>query len=149
MDQITPFAVEDLHGISPRQDALINHALLDDLQYLKRLALSGPAFTWRRDGHVMGCAGIGILWKGVGEGWMILDKEAGKYPFTMHKLIIRGVEMVENDFGFHRISVSVRSGDIRSVKWIVRVGFRFEGHMPGYGPDGTDFVRYGRNKWRS
>jgi hypothetical protein len=101
----------------------------------------GPAFTLKHRGEIVASAGFYILWPGVAEVWMVTTPLVYKYPILFIKETIKVFKMVEN---LYRIQGTVKSSDRRAVKFLERFGFKIEGYLRKYGPDGSDHFIMGR-----
>ncbi len=104
------------------------------------LASGGPAFSVYDGEMLMGCMGIYTLWKGRGLAWALLSRHAGKIisPLTY---AARQYFMIAP---FHRIEATVDAGFGSAVRWIELLGFRKEGLMQRYSPEGHDHYLYAR-----
>ena len=105
-----------------------------------------PAFSVIHEGCVVGAVGILVLWPRVAEGWLFASDELRRHPVFLHKYVKRGIVMLEQSFGLHRIQISVHAGYVTAQRWAERLGFAFEGEMKGYGPNGDTYLRYARVK---
>jgi hypothetical protein len=120
-------------------------SLEDVVAYASRLAAAGPAFSlFDKRGLIVASAGVGVYWRGVGEGWLILSSLAEHFMFSVHALIKRGMAKVVKDLELKRLQIVVPVGSDRAVNWAHRLGFCWEGKMEKYGPDGADYHRFAR-----
>ena len=88
--------------------------------------------------------GVFHLWDGVAEGWVLATKDIYKYPIFCAKHIKQRTEIILKANKIKRIQTSVKADcdvALRFAKWL---GFKKEGLMESYGPDGSDFVRFAR-----
>ena len=113
-----------------------------------RVDASGPAFTGLVDGKVAGFAGVILMWPGVGEGWIL-----GSDLFAENKLwFIRNVKRflgkIMNTHEMHRVQTTVLHGHTDLIRLVEFLGMKFEGRLRGYGPQGEDYLMYGRTSWR-
>ena len=143
--QIVPFDPEHLRQLTPRSFEGTEMELLGDYversrQYLKL----GPAYTGIIDGQIMMCAGVFPLWRGVAETWLVTTPLVPQYPVCFHRAISRMLAILEKGMDLWRIQTALHWRHKVSHKWVKRLGFRWEGEMPGYGPDGETYIRFGR-----
>ena len=119
---------------------------VDDLEaYGARLASSGPAYSmFTPDGEIIGAAGIGIMWPGVGEGWFMASDAADRFFFSIHAVLRRVMVRLVEDLRLHRLQIAVPSDSERAIAWAHRLGFGWEGRMVKYGPDGSTYERFAR-----
>lgn len=144
MTGLDPFRPEDL--VAFRSAAVFGAET--EAALIKRAAASlaaGPAWTLRRDGRVLGCGGVVLLWPGVGEAWS-LSAAADGAALVMTRAVAAGLAAAEADHGLHRVQASVRRDNGRGRRWLAVLGFEEEGIMRAYGPDGADFVRVARRR---
>lgn len=117
--------------------------VLADPEYRERLECAGNGFSlFSGSGQLIGCGGIGIYWTGVGEAWFVLTQQVDQYRFSFHRTVVRTMQEIIYTQNLHRIQGTIRCGDARAVRWAERLGFRFEGTMWGYGPDGSNYWRF-------
>ena len=93
--------------------------------------------------RVLAMAGIFPLWQGVGEAWSLFTPEALQHGVAFH---LRAVKVLKGFFdqGWWRIQTTVRADFETGILWLDRLGFKDEGLMEKYGPDGSDYIRYAR-----
>ena len=119
--------------------------VLDEIRL--RVDASGPAYTGLVDGKVAGFAGVILMWPGVGEGWIL-----GSDLFKENKLwFIRNVKRflgkIMNTHQMHRVQTTVLHGHTDLIRLVEFLGMKFEGRMRNYGPNGEDYLMYGRTSW--
>ena len=144
--RLVPFRAQHLSLIGELADSMAGMGLLHtQALYAKNLEDAGPAYTIV-DIHdnVMGCGGIGLLWPGVGEAWAILGNRITEYPISLHRFAIQVRDKHTRLEHLPRVQSAIPYGHERAKRWIERLGFQYEGLMPGYGPDGSWFERYAR-----
>jgi hypothetical protein len=108
-------------------------------------AIPGPGFTMiDGDGTPLGAGGLVPLWHGVAQGWIFASDGLRRHPVVLHRAVARGLAMAEAGLGLHRIQITVHENFAASRRWVERLGFRFEGRMPGYGPNRDTYLRYAR-----
>lgn len=104
----------------------------------------GMSFTGLVNNKPIAAGGVFYLWDGVAEGWVLATKEIYKYPVFCAKHIKQRTEIILKANKIKRIQTSVKADcdvALRFAKWL---GFKKEGLMESYGPDGSDFVRFAR-----
>ena len=104
----------------------------------------GMWFTGLVNNKPIAAGGVFYLWDGVAEGWVLATKEIYKYPIFCAKHIKQRTEIILKANKIKRIQTSVKADcdvALRFAKWL---GFKKEGLMESYGPDGSDFVRFAR-----
>ena len=104
----------------------------------------GMSFTGLVDNKPIAAGGVFHLWDGVAEGWVLATKDIYKYPVFCAKHIKQRTEIILKANKIKRLQTSVKADcdvALRFAKWL---GFKKEGLMESYGPDGSDFVRFAR-----
>lgn len=103
----------------------------------------GPCFTAMEDGHVIGAGGLIILWPGVGEGWMVVNKDAAqRHKRYAYEVVIEHLLKLASDLNLRRIQAHVDVNVPAAVKFAEQLGFQREGTMRRYGEDGSDHYLY-------
>lgn len=143
--KIVPFEPGHLARIAPgRFDALAAEGLDPDIPR-NGAAVPGPALSFMDpSGAVLGAAGIVPLWRGVGTAWVYASDALRAHPVAFHRAVSRGLALAERALRLHRVEISVHPQFHQSLRWVERLGFRFEGEMPGYGPNGDGYLRYAK-----
>ena len=114
--------------------------------YPKLICPEDNACTYTVDGKIMCVGGVMVLWSGVGEMWMILTEDCKELADgTEIALKIRHelkVFMSENNLW--RVQASVRTDFPLAERLTLALGFKQEGLMKKYLPDGSDAYLYAR-----
>jgi Acetyltransferases, including N-acetylases of ribosomal proteins len=142
---LKPLTPEDLEIIIPRAFEAREMAMIGNLP--ARVAACwehGAAYCGWLGGDILACAGVTLLWRGVGAAWCITSPLVARHPLSFHRAVRRMLDLLEASLGLHRVQVEVQGDHFVSQRWVERLGFEFEGFMPGYGPDGSRYVRFGR-----
>ncbi len=116
----------------------------DDFTALAHMHANHPATTALDDnGKVIACFGITPMWRGVVFIWSALGPDtAEKYGMTLYRGTVSFInELLKR---YHRIQCEVISTNKTSVRFIKRFGFKREGCMKKYTPDGQDCYLYAR-----
>jgi hypothetical protein len=111
---------------------------------VRKNLLSGVAFTGVLNGRIMGCAGIALYWPGMGEAWLVGTELVPRFPKLFHRAVKEGLETMMRGLGLRRLQCSVPTEHHQGRKWVKALGFREEGEMLAYGPDGADHIRFAR-----
>jgi RimJ/RimL family protein N-acetyltransferase len=108
-----------------------------------RDTLRENARTWvTDDGTVLAVMGISQQWKGVGHAWGLLSQDALRHPVALTRGAMRWLAWFWRRDGYHRIHADIEVGHKEARRWLVFMGFRFEGRMRRYGPAGLDHDLY-------
>jgi len=104
-----------------------------------------PSLTLRGDdGTIIACGGVVVLWRGVGEAWGLTTKLVESYRILYYKTTKTMIESVAQSFNLHRVQATIPVGHEHAARFIMRMGFTREGLMKKFGPDGHDFIMFGR-----
>ena len=101
----------------------------------------GPCVTGMFDGKPVSCAGIWILYPGVGELWMLNVDEIGKYhidPQIGRDWMYARID----EYKIWRLQTPLRSDFPTGVEYSKWLGFKFEAKLEGYHSDGSDALMY-------
>lgn len=121
------------------QSDMLAFAGSDTEGMLKFQAEKGLAITALYHGQPIAIWGITPLWAGTSEAWFMLEEKARKFAVTMTKIAKLFLSFKFQEHGLHRLQITVRCGDNRAYKWAKAIGFKEEGRMRKYAPDGSDF----------
>jgi hypothetical protein len=112
---------------------------------IRALSHPGHAFTLMSSGRVIGCSGVMQLFPGVGEATAFLTPELReKFPVSLHKAAVRGLEQIRSNYNYHRIQMHVAPDFKAGCEWARRLGFKWEGVMPMCTPDKRTLIRFGQ-----
>jgi len=103
---------------------------------------NGAAFTGLYEGKIVGCAGVRVLWKGVGEAWAVFSPNVIHLVKEAYVYVDKYLQIIMEDHGLWRVQCHVRTDlDIFS-HYVENLGFEREGLMRKYGYDGKDRYLY-------
>ncbi len=108
--------------------------------YGRVLEQAGQAFTAVKDGLVLGCAGIEVVWGNRGVAWSLLGPITPFELLGIHRHVMAFLESGQ----LRRIEMTVDAGHIAGQRWASMLGFQFEGTLRAYTPDGRDCHLYAR-----
>lgn len=138
---LKPFEAADLKRMNLRGYEEHEFGFMGGIDAFARAYENGPAFTLLYKDKVVGCAGVMVLWPGVGEGWFRGSPLIYEHKEKVIEASVAGFKMIK-DNGFHRIQAVVLKGWGAANRYVKTLGFEFEGEMRMYGPDKRDFLRY-------
>lgn len=142
---IIAFEPEHLGQMLPRKFEAAEMAYVGDPELYTRAYLQrGPAWTGIVRDQIMGCAGVCLLWRGVGEAWMVTTELVARCPLAFHRAIAGRLDEVMMSMNLWRLQAAIHAEHEVSRRWVQRLGFEEEGIMQRYGPDGKDYVRFAR-----
>jgi len=101
------------------------------------------AWTLCDDGTPVACSGVMEFWEGVAEGWLNVSCDAlKKHPIRITREIIRHLQVLIKDLGIRRLQCRVRTDFPLGIKFVERLGWKPEGVLEGFAPDGQDCIMY-------
>ena len=130
-----------------------------DLEYVRENPLEGavknypkmiptpPAFTAIFEDKIVGVGGAIVLWDGVGEFWLMLTadcKRDGVFGIMAFQAIKDKVDDIIEKHKLRRAQCTVRVDFPKARKMVEAIGFKLEGLMKKYCPDGCDVWLYAR-----
>jgi len=107
-----------------------------------------PSFTLSFNGKFILCGGAVIPWKGLGEVWMLVGTEPlGPHTKAILKSARLAAQIVHHHFGVNRLQTPVRTDQPKWIRFAEVCGFKSEGIMKKYGPEGNDYFMMSRTEW--
>lgn len=110
-------------------------------EFLSKQYLRGPAYTMFAGKEIVGCAGVMILWSGVGEAWAIATPIARKYPIYIVKTVRKVIDIIMKSMKLERMQAVVDKENKVGQKFTRKLGFEEEGAMKKY-LAGRTYIRY-------
>lgn len=111
--------------------------------------LRGPAYTIIKNGQVVWCGGLVMLWPGMAEAWGVPSMSLQDCPLGFHRLVVTVLRELIETMKLRRVQCTIASVFGISQRWVQALGFQHEGDMAMYGPDGADHKRYALVKGQS
>lgn len=118
------------------------NALNDSGKNYSNYPLSGWAKTVIINGEIVGVGGVIQYWTGVGEAWFQLSKFAGEHKIESIRCIRRLMEQAFEELELWRIQTTEREDFPQTMKMAEHLGFKKEGLMINYAPDGGNVWLY-------
>lgn len=147
--EVRTYKPEDYLEVSRRKFDRFTFGTRGNPEIISEQLSEGMAFTEVCKDGVIACGGVLPIWKGVGEGWAITSDLVCKYPFSFAKIVHKKLGEIIRYYKLDRVQTVVHSEFKTSIKWIERMGFKYEGEMPKY-IAGMTYFRYAwirRNEW--
>ena len=106
------------------------------------------SFSLIDNGNLIVSGGIVPIFEGLGEAWLEPSDKITDYKLRMIKTLRHHIDKITEEDGLRRLQAAVRADFPEAVRFIEFMGFKREGLMEAYGPDGSDYFLYARiNKW--
>ena len=109
---------------------------------LTELSDAGLAWTVEEDDEILAIAGLAVQWENRAMAWALVSEGAGKRFVRIHAAVKRFLDAAP----YRRIEATVDVGFTEGMRWMNLLGFRYEGCMAAYRPDGADMLLYARIK---
>ncbi len=106
------------------------------------LTKCGPAYALIAGKEVWGCAGVQELEPHRGRAWALIHERIGQRFFQFHKAVMSFLDECK----YQRVELATQDGFIPAERWAEMLGFRWEGCMEKYFPDGSMGNLYARVK---
>jgi hypothetical protein len=145
MVEISDFQPTDADDIQPQpQQALELSAIADWRAMIRTAASTGPAWTGRTHGRIIGCAGFSLRWTGRAHAWCVLADAIPQSAWIgIHRAVVVRMAQMQA-LGVWRIEAEAAWQFFPGNRWLRLLGFEYEGLARGFGPGGEDFNRYAR-----
>ena len=109
---------------------------------LTDLSEAGLAWAAEHDGVILGIAGLAPQWENRALAWALISDAAGPHFRKFHGAVLRFLEASD----FRRIEANVDVGFKAGERWMKLLGFKYEGYLTAFRPDGADMLMYARIK---
>jgi len=113
-------------------------------KYVVSMEEVGMSFTGTVNSIPIAAGGVNHLWDNVAEGWVIASKEIWNYPITCARAIKIRTDYLATNNKIKRIQTSVKSDCDKAIRFAEWLGFKREGLMKQYGPEGSDYYLYAK-----
>ena len=110
--------------------------------YASVLTECGPAYALVADKEVWGCSGLCELEPQRAIAWALVHENIGLRFFQFHK----GVMAFLDGCKYQRVELATQEGFSKAERWVEMLGFKWEGCMEKYFPDGSMGNLYARVK---
>ena len=104
----------------------------------------GVAYTGIQDGEILGIAGCVMMWKGVGDAYLIGTDRIEENSISVARTLKRGLKLIEDNLNLHRIQATVQEDYTISRRWVEWMGFKPEGVLKKFSPEEDNYVMYAR-----
>lgn len=105
---------------------------------LERLE-DGRSWTGVVNGVPIVCAGVIQHWRGRSEAWAFMSHRTGPHMLWITREVKKKLDEVQG-----RIEITVRHDFVAGQRWAALLGFKIEGWLERYGPEGESHISYVR-----
>ena len=102
----------------------------------------GDGITVRADGQVVCCIGVYAKNGWSAEAWALFARRAMCFALPLVRLLRRGIPMHMAEKGYKRLEMNVHADQLKGNRLAVMLGFRYEGPLYCYSPNGDTFNRF-------
>jgi|GEM_PF-480816 len=103
---------------------------------------AGPAYSAIVEDRVLLCAGIMLMWPGVGTAWAVVSPLIEVYPIAGSAAVMYGLQYLADKHKLHRIQAPVYEKFERGIRWVEFLGFKREGLLTAYGRNKENYIMY-------
>lgn len=82
--------------------------------------------------------------QGVLQVWGLVSTHIHECPIQFFRAVKGFLDFKTDELKIRRVQISIRAGYQEGWKWAKSLGFKCEGTMQKYGPDGSDYWLFGR-----
>ena len=140
--EIIPFEPEHVLLLGDRAEETQMRQHNDFMKWAKENHTPGTSYSGFYEGKLLGCAGVRIMWKGVGEAWLMFDPEVFAFKKEAYFYVGEYLKKIMDDNELVRVQGHVDSDFFLAIKYIENLGFKIEGKMRKFGPTGKDHYLY-------
>ena len=138
--QIRPAIAEDLANLHPRaEEAKIIEAV--GIEHFYGLLEMGQVLTICDEDKIVAIMGIYKLWSGVYESWVLPSQYITDYSFKYLRIVKQYIDSIKKTYYMHRLQ-TFSVNDLLHDRWMGFLGFKKEGILTSYTPDGTDYAMW-------
>jgi hypothetical protein len=137
---IVPYKPEHLTRILLQPSQAMMQPMMNDPEYAEQLVQAGPAYSLVVGDEVVACAGLMPQWENRAVCWALVGANAGRHFAAIHKAALRMFTL----HPYRRIETAVLCGFEQGHRWMRMLGFKKEGTMAYFSPDGGTYDLYAK-----
>jgi len=140
---VVPFESWHLNWVEFNSIALanVNHSEYTIEEQAQALAQISEGYTGLREGKVVACAGINLLWTGVFDLWMFLGIETFSEKRKALRIFSEFLDELAIRRKIHRLQSVVLEDFKEGRRFAKFFGFKEEGTMKNFGPEKETYIR--------
>ena len=134
--EIRAFKWEDGLGLAndPNEKGLKGQKEIE--KWLELNESEGPGYTMIFKGEIVGCGGVRIFWKGVGEAWFLTKKDIGLLHIDP-QIAKDQLYKIIKEHNLVRVEASPRADWAPGLSYVRWLGFKIEGKRRKFLPDAS------------
>ena len=110
--------------------------------YAQTMIDCGPSFAFIVNEEVLGCSGVCEIEPHRATAWALIHEDIGTRFFQFHKAVLSFLKECK----YQRVEMATCDGFSKAERWAEMLGFKWEGCMQKYFPDGSLGNLYARVK---
>lgn len=138
---IVPMNLEHVRALEP-QDAQSDQTADERVETARALLSQGPGYAAVNERGVMCLGGVSPQWHGRMVAWVLLSKHAGPHMVQITRAVSRYLDGLD----CRRVEMYVDAQFSTGCRWARMLGFKSEGLMRAFLPNGNDAFMYGRTR---
>lgn len=140
--RVVPFDPAHLHSMALQSSQSWMEPMLKNPSYGEFLKSAGACITIMNGDHVVACGGLVNMWENRAQVWSLISHDAGRHFVRVVRVMQSFLDLQD----IRRIEATVDADFEQGHRLIHMLGFKYEGLMPAYLPNGRDCCLYGRVK---
>ena len=140
--RLEQFEIEDAVNILVRQEQYGDAQQADFEKWAKINKEGGPAYSAYYEDILLACAGIRIMWDGVGEAWAIFAAEIVNFKREAYAYTAGEIDTIFKDYNLHRVQAHADQEFDLAGKFLENLGFKQECLMEKFQPNGNNSYLY-------
>ena len=141
--EVRPYVPADYYKVKDGKPDAKLFLGVNEEEVARSYSARGVAFTGVVDGEILACAGVVILWPGMGEAWALVTPRIKDHKFFFHRTTLQYLDLIAQENHLDRIQANVQKDFGAGHRWAMSLGFRPEGDMLMFF-GGMTFTRYGK-----
>jgi RimJ/RimL family protein N-acetyltransferase len=137
---IEPFIPAHIPMLKLQQAQAIMQPFIDEPGYGEQLAATSEAFSCFVNDEIIAIIGIIPQWENRAVAWGLIGENAGPHFISITKAIHRFIEIAN----YRRIEAFVDTEFEQGHRWMKIMGFKKEGRMAYFDPNGRDYDLYAK-----
>ena len=143
--QILPFKAEHIGQMEAREEHPWIEAIVSSPEYHHLVEQLGPGYTMWVDGEIIGCLVFArLMYQGVAEVLIRMSKNVEHHKLSMHRMAKKNCDKAQEIHGLHRLEARIAEDATRNRRWAESIGFKQEGVLEAFGPNGMNYIQYAR-----
>jgi len=144
MIELRPFEIEHAMQILVRPEQYSEKNRGDFEKWAKINKEGGPAYSAFYGETLLACAGIRIMWDGVGEAWAIFSKEIIHFKKSAYVITRRELDRIITENNLHRVQAHADANFPLASRFLEGLGFECECLMKKFQPNGNNSYLYSK-----